>query len=324
MDLRTAAEELYGVDPARFMAERSRLAAEARTAGERDLAKRLTSLRKPTVAAWVINAGVRALPGLVDEIDRLGAALRGEHDDVELRELGSDRRRLIARAAREWAAAAEAGGTSVSEAVQRDLESTVQAAVIDAGAAVALRSGLLVRPLAASGLDAVDVSDAVALPEVADEAREAQGAPDAEVIEFRPRPRQAGSAKGTGSRAGRGRDAGSASGGQRPRRGRAAEDDRAAPGRAAERRAAERLAAAERELEEARGELAEVRDRLRELDGERGRLETEIDDLTEQLEGAREDLARVDRERGELRRQRSRGERAVTDAERRVDRLTPE
>lgn len=307
MDLRTAAGELYGVDPASFMAERSRLAAEARAIGEKDLAKRLMGLRKPTVAAWVVNSAVRDLPALLEEIDELGATLRGEHDDVELRGLGSERRRLIARAAREWAAAAEERGTTVSEAVQRDLESTVQAALIDAGAAVALRSGLLVRPLSASGLDAVDVSDAVALPEVADEAREAQGAPDAEVIEFRPRSGATGTAKRSGAAATGGRDA----------------SDRGASDRAAERRAAERLTAAERELEEARGELADVRDRLHELDGERGRLEAEIDDLTEQLEGAREDLARVDRERGELRRRRARGERAVTDAERRVDRLAP-
>ncbi|WP_378147307.1 hypothetical protein ACFJGV_05030 [Cnuibacter sp. UC19_7] len=305
MELRDAARQLYGVDPSSFMAERSRLAAEARSAGEKDLAKRLTGLRKPTVAAWVVNAAVRDRPDLLDDIRRLGTELRGDHDDVELRELGTERRRLIARAAREWAAAAGERGTAVSEAVQRDLESTVQAALIDAGAAVALDSGMLVRPLSANGLDAIDVSDAVALPEIADEAREAQGAPDAEVIEFRPRSRSGTSTAKETDRA-------------------RASNDRAASDRAALDRAAGRLAAAERELEEARSELADLRDRLHELDGERGRLETEIDDLTEQLEGAREDLARVDRERGELRRRRTHGERAVTDAERRVNRLTPE
>ena len=52
-------------------------------------------------------------------------------------------------------------GVTVSPATRDDIEKTINAAVMDAGAAAAVMTGRLVRPLEATGFDAVDLTDAV-------------------------------------------------------------------------------------------------------------------------------------------------------------------
>ena len=59
-----ATTELYGSDPGGFTERRSALAAQARAAGDRAAAKKITGLRKPTRPAWVINQLLRADPGI--------------------------------------------------------------------------------------------------------------------------------------------------------------------------------------------------------------------------------------------------------------------
>src|SRR6188472_688508 len=59
LHLRAAVEQLYAVTPGEFTALRSQLAKQARSAGDVDLAKAVTALRKPTVAAWALNHFVR-------------------------------------------------------------------------------------------------------------------------------------------------------------------------------------------------------------------------------------------------------------------------
>ena len=49
----------------------------------------------------------------------------------------------------------------MSPATRDDIEKTINAAVMDAGAAAAVMTGRLVRPLEATGFDAVDLTDAV-------------------------------------------------------------------------------------------------------------------------------------------------------------------
>ena len=76
-------------------------------------------------------------------------------DRAEIRSLTQERQRMLQRATE---------GLDLSPAVQREVEETLQAAVIDPAAAAAVRSGLLLRALESTGLEQVDVSDAVALP----------------------------------------------------------------------------------------------------------------------------------------------------------------
>lgn len=154
MDLREVATALYAVPSADFVAERSAAAAGA----DADLAKRIRALRKPTAAAAAVNALVRDDPDLIDAVldvgDRMRAAFAAR-DRAAIRDLTRERQRLLQRALR---------GVDAGASVQREVEDTLQAAVIDPAAAAAVRSGLLVRPLESTGVEDLDLSEALALP----------------------------------------------------------------------------------------------------------------------------------------------------------------
>jgi hypothetical protein len=94
------AAELYGGSREDFLATRKERAGEARAAGDRELARRINALRKPTVAAWLVNQLVRRAPGEIDELaglaDELGSAQRKGFGD-QLRSAGQRRRELLHR-----------------------------------------------------------------------------------------------------------------------------------------------------------------------------------------------------------------------------------
>src|SRR5687767_10580956 len=70
-------DPLFVVPPARFMAERRRLAAELRARGQNPAARAIEKLRKPTVALWAANQAARAdragVDRLLQNVDRLKA-----------------------------------------------------------------------------------------------------------------------------------------------------------------------------------------------------------------------------------------------------------
>lgn len=157
--LDAAAEELYGLTPDAFTAARNARAA----ASDRPSSAAIKALRKPSVAAWTTN--LLAREGRLDEALELAAALREAQDDLdaaELARLSKQRRALVAALARDAVALAHERGVTVGAAAREDLEKTLNAAMMDAGAAAAVRSGRLVRSLEASGFDALDLADAVA------------------------------------------------------------------------------------------------------------------------------------------------------------------
>jgi chromosome segregation ATPase len=164
-DLDSAAAELYGLAPEDFTARRTALAAEARQAGEANLAREITGLRRPAVAAWLINQLVRMDPAELDELSSLGQELRQAHvmlDGGRLRELSADRQRMIRQlTARLEQHAAEAGRV-VNDEVSRQLHATFEAAIADADAERAVRSGRLTKALSYSGFGEVDLTNAVA------------------------------------------------------------------------------------------------------------------------------------------------------------------
>ncbi|MFC5911774.1 hypothetical protein ACFP3V_31790, partial [Streptacidiphilus monticola] len=94
-----AVGELFALPPAQFVKARDARAAEARRAGDRELAERLRALHRPTVAAAVLDllAGHRS-----EEVDRLlelGQELReaqASWSGPRLRELAGQRARLVA------------------------------------------------------------------------------------------------------------------------------------------------------------------------------------------------------------------------------------
>ena len=154
-----AAEELYALPPDEFTAARNARAA----ASDRAAAALIKALRKPSAAAWAVN--LLAREGRLTEALELAEALRDAQEDLdaaELARLGRQRRALVSALARDAVALAGEHGVSVGAAGRDDLEKTLNAAMMDAGAAAAVRSGRLVHALEASGFDAVDLSDAVA------------------------------------------------------------------------------------------------------------------------------------------------------------------
>jgi hypothetical protein len=167
-DLDSIAAGLYALPPAAFTAARNAAATEATGA----LAKDVKALRKPTVAAWAVN--LLAAHGELADAITLSAALREAQDDLdgaELARLGRQRRALVAALARQAVDLAKAQGVTVAASARDEVEKTINAAVVDAAAGAAALSGRLVRPLQATGVEEVDLTDAVggSLPAVAEE-----------------------------------------------------------------------------------------------------------------------------------------------------------
>lgn len=141
-----AVDDLYGGPLGDFVARRDAAARAARTAGDRDLAARVAALRKPTVAAWAVNLLVRDDPSLADQVRSVGEGLREAErtlDGPALRELTTQRRKLVAGLAQQARRLASAAGQKVSDAAAQEVERTLTAALLDPAAAQAVTSGAL-------------------------------------------------------------------------------------------------------------------------------------------------------------------------------------
>lgn len=145
MDFEEVVDELYGREPGDFTATRNARAQQARADGNRALADQIGKLRKPTVAAALVNRLARDEPDQVQAIVDLGAALREAQDDLDgptLRKLSAQRQQLVGALVKQAGA-----GTRLSESVARELEQTFTAALADAEAADAVASGRLTAAL---------------------------------------------------------------------------------------------------------------------------------------------------------------------------------
>ena len=173
------AEELYGVPPEEFVEARNAARGRAKAAGDKELAKAVAALPKPTTAAWVSNLLVRRQPEEVAQLRELGEMLRQAQANLsgdQLRELGQQRNQVVAALARQARGLAHREGHDVSSAVAEQVESTLRAAVVDPVAGEALAGGRLTTALSYSGLGPVDLSGAVAMP-VRSGTAPAKGAP---------------------------------------------------------------------------------------------------------------------------------------------------
>jgi hypothetical protein len=167
VDLETAAEELYGVPAEEFTEHRTRLAAQAKAAGDKALAASIAKLRKPVQAAALINELVRAEPAELHELTELGGQMRDAHRQLrgpELRALSEQRQQLLQRLTDLVRDTSEQDGRGVTEAVLTQIRGTFEAAIADEGAEAAVLSGRLTAALSYTGFGEVDVTDAVAAP----------------------------------------------------------------------------------------------------------------------------------------------------------------
>ncbi|CUR53975.1 conserved hypothetical protein [metagenome] len=159
------ADKLYAGSLPDFTPKRDALAKELK-ASDKDLAAAVKTLKKPSLAAWVVNLLVRRESTQVDQVLSVGVALREAQanlDGDELRALTRQRRQLTSAVTTQARALAGEAGVKVTSSVADQIEATLTAAMVDERAAAAVRSGLLVAALSATGVGEVDI--AVAVPE---------------------------------------------------------------------------------------------------------------------------------------------------------------
>src|SRR6476646_11326872 len=148
------AEQLYGLHPDAFVPARDDAVAEARQAGDRDLARAIARLRRPTRAAWLANLLARERPDQLDGLLALAGDLASAQrtlDGNALRALSAQRNRLVTAMAREGGRLAGQAGDSATESVVRDLAGILDAALADPAVADEVRSGRLTRTVSYSG-----------------------------------------------------------------------------------------------------------------------------------------------------------------------------
>lgn len=164
-DLLAQADELYAYLPGDFTAHRDGRAKELKGT-DPTLASAVKKLRRPTVAAWALNLLVRRDAAQIEQILTVAVALReaaATLDGEQMRELTKQRRQLTAALTTRAGQFTAAEGHPLSGSVADQVEATLTAAMLDAGAADAVRSGLLVSALSATGLDPVDLDAALAV-----------------------------------------------------------------------------------------------------------------------------------------------------------------
>jgi DNA repair exonuclease SbcCD ATPase subunit len=150
--IRAAADQLYAADPAQFTDQRADLVAQARAAGDKDAARAIGALRRPTRAAWVVNRLARADPAAVGRLTELGDQLRAAEsalDGNQLRELSRTRRDLLAELTRQALAGADVADGP--DALQQEVTGTLGAALADPGVAAAVAAGQLVKSVQPGG-----------------------------------------------------------------------------------------------------------------------------------------------------------------------------
>jgi hypothetical protein len=315
-----AADELYGLSPAEFTAARDELSRQTRAAGQRDDAAAIKKLAKPTVSAWLVNQLARSAPDQIARLTEVGDALQEAQralDGDRLRELSTERRQVVNDLLPEARRLARQAGQPASAGVLDEVRATLEAALADAGARDAVRSGRLTRALAYAGLGEVDLSAAMAVPASRAPA-EPRGKRRAGVAEPEPaEPQSAESQPAERPAAARSRPAAAEKAG----RARTSAAEKAAAGRAdAARAASAALAAAEAEAAEAASALAGADRKLAGVTEQRQFLRRRIDGLKEELDQAISEDAKLSRDVRQAQRERDAAARAEAGANLRLDR----
>jgi hypothetical protein len=142
-------DELYGLDPNDFVAARNDLVKRLKKSGDKGQAADVAKLKRPTPAAWAVNQLARRHRDDLEELVRLGEALRDAQDRAlagddpgDMRQAGRARRDAVARLAeRADRLLVERGGAPGAHA--GDVTGTLEAASLDAEAGAAVLAGRL-------------------------------------------------------------------------------------------------------------------------------------------------------------------------------------
>lgn len=143
-DVEAVLDELYALPPSDFVARREERAARARTRRRAQDARRIHAARRPTLAGWAANLLRRSRPDEARRFLELGRALREAYATLDpggLKELSAQRRRIVSEMSRQAAALAREAGHPLSDAVLRDVETTLRAVLADPEAAAVWEAG---------------------------------------------------------------------------------------------------------------------------------------------------------------------------------------
>jgi hypothetical protein len=160
------ADELYALTPAEFTAARDERSRQVRAAGQRDEAAAIKKFARPTASAWLVNQLARSAPDQMNRLYELGAALQEAQRTLagdRLRELSVQRRQVIHDILPTASELAGRASQPASAAVLGEVRATLEAALADADARDAVRSGRLTKALTYAGLGEVDLTAALAL-----------------------------------------------------------------------------------------------------------------------------------------------------------------
>ncbi|MFI7659837.1 hypothetical protein ACIBTW_13225 [Micromonospora parva] len=153
-------QQLYRTPPDRFVAAREAAVAQARQAGDPATARELARLRRPTVAAWLVNLLAIRRPELVADLVQLADALRSAQRELrgpKLRELSAQRRAVVGALVAEVRklAAAEPEAPPANRLPLAEVEATLNAAFSDVEVAEQVRAGRLLRAASYAGFGEV-------------------------------------------------------------------------------------------------------------------------------------------------------------------------
>jgi septal ring factor EnvC (AmiA/AmiB activator) len=254
------ADRLYAAPLPDFTAARD-AAAKAAAPEDKELAAEVKALKKPSVAAWAVNLLVRREGDQIDQVLALGEQLRAAAESMageELRALTRQRRQLTNALAGTARDLAREQDVRLTAAVVDQVEGMLTAAMLDPVAAQVVRSGLVLTAFTSTGVSEVDVTAVCAVPEAL--------GPDVA--------HRATSVERSA-----------------PSLHLVPEDDRV-------RRAAaeDQVEEASRAVDEAREELAQVEETVKDLHARRLQLQGEIDELRRRLAGLEDDVDTVDEE----------------------------
>jgi hypothetical protein len=159
-DIATPSEDdLYALPLDEFTPARNELEKQLRGDGERERAKAVKALRKPTASAWALNQVARRRGKDVERLVAAGERLRAAQEQLleggdrdELTEAAAEERELVGELAAAAAAIAGEAGIATGAALDDKLRATLHAAATDEETARELAAGRLTREREAVGL----------------------------------------------------------------------------------------------------------------------------------------------------------------------------
>ncbi|MEL4359125.1 MULTISPECIES: hypothetical protein [unclassified Luteococcus] len=166
MDMARVLDRLYSGDPSRFVATRTTLARQARAEGDRELARQIDALRRPTRAAWLVNLLARSARKELTDVFELGAVLAALHlagTPQEIQAVNGRRRRQIAMLMVKVLSLAMAEGYEPSNKTLDDVELCLQAGLAHPQAAAEILKGCLVKTPATAADFPLELFEAAAL-----------------------------------------------------------------------------------------------------------------------------------------------------------------